>query len=237
MKKYRVLAWILTAVSFLACVLTAASRIALLQQSQGWFAGLCINLSRFVYSGLLPAVCMVLLGFMLLKKISLGLCCLLTLVNFTICGISTAAGGDLSRLMNVYAWYVNAQGLIMKVCPVWFTAVLVFGAMEKKPVIWLISAAGLLMMIFLQTVVPAAFSGTTASEVLLHLVTGGSLVLIALLGIYDRRSPGRARAKGTAHRSVFRGKAEERILEDQGNLIQNVDTLGGTATDGLNRFV
>ena len=43
--------------------------------------------------------------------------------------------------------------------------------------------------------------------------------------------------KRAASQSAIKGETGERLLSNQGDLIQNVDTLGGVATDGLNRFV
>ncbi|MBO4288574.1 MAG: hypothetical protein J5865_00550 [Lachnospiraceae bacterium] len=186
MKKANILALALTAVTLAACVLMAASQIALLQQSQSWFARSSPALSRFVQSGLIPVVCMLLLALAMLQKISVGMCSLLTLVIFVIYGICTVAPSGFPGLLDPAAWFVNSQGLIMSVCPVWFTAMLVYGAMEKRPVIWIVSGVGLLLLIFLQAVVPSVLADTKASGILLHAITGGSLALIAALGIHDR---------------------------------------------------
>ena len=37
--------------------------------------------------------------------------------------------------------------------------------------------------------------------------------------------------------SAIKGETGERLLTNQHDLIQNVDSLGGIASDGLNRFV
>ena len=45
------------------------------------------------------------------------------------------------------------------------------------------------------------------------------------------------RRKGISPKPVKNARPGDRLLADQGDLVQNVDSLGGVATDGLNRFV
>lgn len=45
------------------------------------------------------------------------------------------------------------------------------------------------------------------------------------------------KGKRASSQSAIKGETEGRLYLDQGDLIQNVDTLGGVATDGLNRLV
>ena len=53
----------------------------------------------------------------------------------------------------------------------------------------------------------------------------------------SKLTKGQSKHKGASHQSVFRGEAEERVLTDQHELTKYVDSLGGVASDGLNRVV
>lgn len=181
MKKYTIIATVLavlTAAVCLACYLT-----------HFWFedpvdpekARLHMDLLRFTGSILIPAVCLAFAALLLLGKLSLEKCAVFTLIVLFVHGVCQAAMAGAA--LDLQAWFVNMQGQILKICPLWFTAILVYGAMEKKTLVWILSAAGLVLLIYLQTVVVLAFPNTSVAAASFTTVTIVSLVLVAALGI------------------------------------------------------
>ena len=58
------------------------------------------------------------------------------------------------------------------------------------------------------------------------------------LKVYFKRFKGTpGNHKGVSHQSVFRGETGERAVIDEHELMKHVDSLGSTASDGLNRIV
>ena len=185
MKKYTVIAIVLTFLTAAACLACYLTRFWLRDPIDPEKAQLHMNLLRFTGSILIPAVCMAFAALLLLGKLSLGKCALFTLLNLFMYGVCEAALAG--AVLDPQAWFVNMQGQILKVCPLWFTAVLVYGAMEKKTYIWILSGIGLALLIYLQTVVVLAFPNTKAAAVSFTAVTIAAPVLVAALGFCGRR--------------------------------------------------
>ena len=164
MKKYTLAAIGATAVTFLVCL------------AAGQYAN---HLDSFASEVVIPAVCTMLVAFTLTGKISLGFCGLLTLVNLFAFGCYRA------RVVNVSAWFVLPQSLILQISPVWFAPIAVWGFVKKKPVVWALSALGLVLTTFGMVVIALALAYTPAAMKGLYTVTGGALVLMALLAVYD----------------------------------------------------
>lgn len=192
MRKYSLAAIAATAVTLLVCLLSALTEPAIFNQPESLAAKLNWILMRPVASRfVIPAVCALLAALALTRKISLGMCSLLTLVNLLAYGGYYAlVGGNVFKFS---AWFYNAIEVIFHVSPVWFAAILVLGVVEKKPVVWALSALGLAMIVFLRSVVVLAFPQTPAAASSLDIVMGGSLALIALLAVYDWVSRKRVR--------------------------------------------
>ena len=58
------------------------------------------------------------------------------------------------------------------------------------------------------------------------------------LKVYFKRFKGTlGKHREVSHQSVFRGKTGERAVTDEHELMKHVDSLGSTASDGLNRLV
>lgn len=186
MKKYTLVAVGAIAPTLLVCLLSALILPAFLNASDpdSLAVKLYLLLMRPVASRyVIPTVCAGLAALALTRKISLGLCSLLTLVNLLAYGGYFAITGG--NIFKFSAWFYNAIEVILHVAPVWFAAILVLGFVEKKPVVWALSALGLAMLVYLRSVVVVLFPNTPAAGSSLDIVMGGSLVIIALLAVYD----------------------------------------------------
>ncbi len=184
MKKHPMIATVLTVLTALVCLACYLTQSWLQDPADPEKVRLHMDLLKFAGSVLIPAVCMAFAALLLLGKLSLGKCALFTLITLFVYGVCQAAMAGAA--LDPQAWFVNMQGQILKVCPLWFTAILVYGAMEKRTLVWILSAAGLVLLIYLQTVVVMAFPNTTAAAVSFTAVTSVSLVLVASLGICGR---------------------------------------------------
>ena len=184
MKKYTIIATVLAVLTAAVCLACYLTHFWLEDPVDPEKARLHMDLLRFTGSILIPAVCLAFAALLLLGKLSLEKCAVFTLIVLFVHGVCQAAMAGAA--LDPQAWFVNMQGQILKICPLWFTAILVYGAMEKKTLVWILSAAGLVLLIYLQTVVVLAFPNTTAAAVSFTAVTSVSLVLVVSLGICGR---------------------------------------------------
>ena len=184
MRKYMLAVIAATSITLLLCLAGALTRPGLFGPSKEWVTEIHMVLQRpLALRYVIPAVCSMFVALTLSRKISLRVCGLMTLIN-----ISIYAGSIVfltEGFFRVQSWFFNSQELIVIINPIWFSGIAVFGIQEKRPFIWILCIFGLAMMIFLQSIIAVAYSGTPTAYAWFKIVTGGSLVLIAALTVYD----------------------------------------------------
>lgn|GEM_PF-484536 len=189
------------AVTLGICLLAVLTRPHWIDSPDSWARINKVLLSPIVDSYLIPAACAMFLALTLGKKMRLFLCCLFTLMELLIYGFFHAYAGGLNG--SLVTIILNMSSLLLRVIPVWFAAVTVLGFMEKTPFIWIGGILGFLLYPVLMPLAMTAFYDTQAAITCLNVVSYGTIIIIAGLGIWDlATSSGKKEKKDPADRSA-----------------------------------
>ena len=171
------------AVTLGVCLLAVLTRPHWIESPDSWAKINKVLLSPLADSYLIPAACAMFLALTLVKKMRLCLCSLFTLMELLIYGWFHAYAGGLNG--GFTAILLNMSSLLFRVIPVWFAAVTVHGFREKTPFIWIGGILGFLLYPVLMPLAMTVFYDTQTAITCLNVVTYGTLIIIAGLGIWD----------------------------------------------------
>ena len=183
------------------CLLAVLTRPHWIDSPDSWAKINKVLLSPIVDSYLIPAACAMFLALTLVKKMRLCLCCLFTLMELLIYGCFRAFNGGLNGGLGTIV--LNMSSLLLRVIPVWFAAVTVLGFKEKTPPIWIGGILGSLLYPVLMPLAMTVFYDTQAAITCLNVVSYGTIIIIAGLGIWDLvMASGKKEKKDPADRSA-----------------------------------